>query len=210
MARAHPMNGTASRGHLLDTAATSLGILAVAVTSAAEVLLFLHRFGTTPRTDGVFAAFALYTLVTVFAQILRTSAVPLITGPNAPIRPPDFAVAVTAMAGLVALAGVLGSGALADVLARSVSEPGRELTAASLRLLAPAMALQVLGAGMAVIGARRGRLRAVGYAYVAANIAGLVAFLLVASSTAERSLAWCVLAGSIVLVPCLLPATGVA
>ena len=58
--------------HLIDAAATSLGIFAIAATSAVEVLVFLHRYGTNDVTDGVFAAFALYAVVTVFAQNLRT------------------------------------------------------------------------------------------------------------------------------------------
>jgi hypothetical protein len=202
------MNDIESDRHLLDTAVTSLGILAIAVTSAAEVLAFLHRFGATTRTDGVFVAFALYSLVTVFAQILRTSAVPLVSGEGAPLTPAEFVTALTGMAVVIAILGFLGAGALGDVLGRSLEPEGRTLVASSLRLLAPAMALQLVGAGMAVIGATRRRFRAVGFGYVVANIVGLAAFFVAAPIVEERSLAWCVLVGSIVLVPCLLPATG--
>jgi len=202
------MNDVDSDRHLLDTAVTSLGILAIAITSAAEVLAFLHRFGATSRTDGVFVAFALYSLVTVFAQILRTSAVPLVSGASAPLTSAEFLSALAAMGVLVTVVGFVGARPLGDVLGRSLAGDGRILASSSLRLLAPAMALQLLGAGMAVIGATRGRFRAIGLAYVVANVVGLVAFFVAAPLAEERALAWCVLVGSIVLVPCLLPATG--
>src|SRR5436190_16023145 len=87
--------------HLRDVAATSIGIFAIAATSAVEVLVFLHRYGTTGTTDGVFAAFALYAVVTVFAQNLRTSAVPLVTGEGAVMRPADFTSAIVARGAVV-------------------------------------------------------------------------------------------------------------
>src|SRR5581483_1785264 len=202
------MNDVETRRHLLDTVATSIGILAIAVTSAVEVLLFLHDFGTTDRTDGVFAAFALYSLVTVFAQILRTSAVPLVTGDAAPVLPADFVAAVTVMAAVVAVGGFVCATPLAAALGHSLPHEGRDTVASALRILAPAMALQLVGAAMAVIGARREKLRVVGVAYVVANVAGLVAFVVLVDRTGELALPWCVLIGSLVLVPCLLPATG--
>ena len=208
MTLVHPTNEIRSDRHLVDTAVTSLGILAIAVTSAAEVLLFLHRFGVTGLTDGVFAAFALYSLVAVFAQILRTSAVPLVSGSSAPLRSGEFLAALVGIGVCVVAIGLVGADAVARILGQSLTDEGRSVAAASLRLLAPAMALQLLGAGMAVIGAKRGRLRSVGLAYVLANIVGLLAFLVAAPIAEERSLAWCVLITSAVLVPCLIPACG--
>ena len=48
--------------------------------SAFQVGLYLRDFGATHRTDGLIAAFAVYTLVVVLGQLLRTTAVPLLSG----------------------------------------------------------------------------------------------------------------------------------
>ncbi len=75
--------------------------------------------------------------------------------------------------------------------------------------MAPAAALQLVAAALAVRGALNGRLVAVGLAYMASAAAGLISFVLLRATAAERTLAWTTLVASMVLVAGMLVGVGV-
>ena len=179
---------------------TGTGIAVVALASAAQLALYLRSFGATHRTDGLIAAFAVYTLAVVFAQLLRTTAIPLVSG----ARP---ALSGTAFGWSIALSGLSVAvvfAAIADPLAHAVAgssgEEGVRVARTSLQVMAPAMGLQVIGAGLAVRGAIRERLVTVAMAYMVSAVAGLVAFFILRHPAAEVVLAWTMLTASCVLV----------
>lgn len=187
---------------------TGAALATVAIGSGVQVALYLRHFGVSHRTDGFIAAFAVYSLIVVVAQILRTTAVPLLTGAPARLNATAFAWALVAIAMLTLVAGLLLAAALADVVAASTGRAGRAVATASLRVMAPAAALQLLGAGLAVRGAVHDRMIGVSAAYMASAGAGLAAFLPLRAAAAERALAWTTLVASVVLVLGLLIGAG--
>lgn len=172
----------------------------VAVGSAVQVAFYLRDFGATHRTDGFIAAFAVYSLVVVLAQILRTTAVPLLSGRAPMLTGRDFGWALVLIAAVAAGGCEAFAAPLAHVIAGASGHEGRRIAASSLRVMAPAMGLQVIGAGLAVSGALRGRLASVALAYMASAAAGLAAFFPLRGPAAESVLAWTMLVASLVLV----------
>lgn len=187
---------------------TGAALAAVALGSAVQVALYLHHFGVSHRTDGFIAAFAVYSLIVVVAQILRTTAVPLLSGTSQRLRWAVFAWAIVALAALAAILGVLLAGPMASVVAGSTGLAGRAVAAASLRIMAPAAALQLLTVGLAVRGAIDGRLVRVSIAYMVSATAGLAAFGPLQTPAAERVLAWTTLVASATAVVAMLVAVG--
>jgi hypothetical protein len=188
---------------------TGAALASVALGSAVQVALYLHHFGVSHRTDGFIAAFAVYTLVVVVAQILRTTAVPLLSGASPRLDGAAFAWAIVAIAVITVVAGVALAEPLASVVAASTGPAGRAVAADSLTVMAPAAGLQLLAAGLAVRGALSGRLVAVGLAYMTSAAAGLIAFVPLEGAAAERTLAWTTLVASTVAVGAMLVGVGV-
>jgi hypothetical protein len=172
----------------------------VASGSAVQVGLYLRDFGATHRTDGLIAAFAVYTLVVVLGQLLRTTAVPLLSGRQPALAGPTFAWAIAGIAVLAAVVCAAVSSPLAHLVANASGPVGRRTAATSLLIMAPAIGLQLSAAGIAVGGAIRGRLDAVAMAYMASAAAGVIAFFALRGAAAEKVLAWTMLIASIVLV----------
>jgi hypothetical protein len=188
---------------------TGAALAAVALGSAAQVALYLHHFGVSHRTDGFIAAFAVYSLVVVVAQILRTTAVPLLSGTPPRLDGGAFAWAIVALAALTALLGLALAVPLARVVANSTGPAGRQVAAASIRIMAVAAGLQFIAAGLAVRGAVQGRLVRVALAYMASAAAGLVAFFPLQNAAQQRVLAWTTLVASTVLVVAMMVAVAV-
>jgi hypothetical protein len=188
----------------LSAAANGLAVAVVAAGSGVQVVLYLHRFGTNHATDGFIAAFAVYALVVVVAQILRTSAVPIVSGAPPLLGRSRFGWAV-ASASVCATLVVLGlSEPLARLLTSSSGARARSVAEDSLLVMAPAMGLQTAAAGLAVAGGLRDRLMAVAFAYMISTVVGLVAFFVLVGPAAERVLAYTMLASSSALVVLLL------
>jgi hypothetical protein len=164
------------------------------------VAFYLRDFGATHRTDGFIAAFAVYSLVVVFAQLLRTTAVPLLSGRSPVLGRVAFAWAIVSAA--IVAGGLCEAFAspLAALVAHGSGAAGRHVATVALRVMAGAMGLQIWGAGLAVIGALRNRLIAVGLAYAASAAAGIACFFAFHSVAKEVVLAWSMLAASVVLV----------
>ena len=60
--------------------AMAVATLAMGATSGIQALLYLSSFGIDARTDGFFAAFALYASFGVFSQSIRITSAPLLVG----------------------------------------------------------------------------------------------------------------------------------
>ncbi len=178
------------------TLMTAVAIGAVALASGVQAMLFLSRFGVTRRTDGLMASYAIYTLVAVLAQMLRTTAVPLITGDSPRLNRPTFMAATAALSASIVAVVLLGAGPISSLFSSALTPGGREVARSALYVFAPAMGLQILAAGAAVLGAVDGRMVSVARAYIASAAGGLVAFVLLAPFAHEQTLAWAVLAAS--------------
>ena len=198
-----------ARSATLNAALNGAALATVALGSAVQVALYLRYFGATHRTDGLIAAFAAYSLVVVLGQLLRTTAVPLLSGTRPLMTGPAFGWAVV----LIALVGAACCAALSQPLGHAVAEAsgpqGRSTAASALLIMAPATGLQLVGAGLAVSGATRERLDRVAVAYMVSALAGLVAFFALRGPAAELVLAWTVLIASTVLVVFLVTGVGV-
>jgi hypothetical protein len=185
-------------------AALNGGALAsVALGSAIQVALYLRDFGATHRTDGVIAAIAVYSLVVTLGQLLRTTAVPLLTGASPQLSGERFGWGLGAIAAAVSIVCVALSAVIAAAVAGATGPVGRNLAGEALVIMGPAIGLQLLGSGLAVEGAIRGRLDAVSVAFMVSSIAGLAGYFALRAASAELVLAWANLIGSAALVAAL-------
>lgn len=181
-------------------AVNALAMLVVAAGTAIQVAMYLRDFGATQRTDGFIAAFAIYSLVVVLGQLLRTTAVPLLSGARPDLSQRAFAWAIVVLALVLAIPCAALAAPLGDVVARASGSAGRSIAVTSLYVLAPAMGLQVLGSGLAVKGAVEARVEAVAYAYMVSSIVGVIAFFSLRHAADETVIAWAMLASSATLV----------
>jgi hypothetical protein len=184
-----------SRGAVVN----ALAVATVAISTGGQVALYLSDFGATHRTDGLIAAFAVYSLVVVVGQLMRTTAVPVLARVHGHGAQVAFGWAIVSLAVLIALVGVVVAAPLGHVLAHASGPAGRRIAVASLYVMAPAMGLQIAGAGLAVKGAIEGRIESVAFAYMASAAAGLAAFFALRGSAHEVTLAWTMLTSSVVL-----------
>jgi Lipid II flippase MurJ len=178
--------------------AMAVATFAMAATSGIQALLYLNSFGVDGRTDGFFAAFALYASFGVFSQSIRVTAAPLLVGRGARLSAREFAATLALIALPVAIATVPLAGPLAKVLAPGLGEAGRGVTTDALPLLGAAMVLQLWAAGAATVLAVRDRFRAVAAAYTLGAVIGLVTYVAVVDRAGELSLGWSMLAMAIV------------
>jgi hypothetical protein len=204
-----PATAARNSGSAPRSAATNaLAVAVVALSTGAQVALYLRDFGATHRTDGLIAAFAVYSLVVVLGQLLRTTAVPLLSGVAPRLSRLTFGWAIVVIA--VVLAGVAAAltPVIGHVIANAAGPAGRQVAIASLYVMAPAMGLQIIGAGLAMLGALDERIEAVAVAYMASAVCGLAAFFALRGAVGEEILAWTMLTASIVLVCGLLVGSG--
>jgi hypothetical protein len=177
---------SATRGAALNGAA----IASMALGSGLQLALYLRHFGTTRGTDAMIAALAVYSLVSVAGQVLRTTSVPFFAEPDTPLSQAIFGwtmagitVAVTAVCAVLAEP-------IAKLVANSGGHGGVVVATTALRVMAPAIGLQVGGAGLAVVGALRGRLTFVALSYIACGATGVLGYFALDHSTGIQVLAW--------------------
>ena len=194
-----------ARSERSDVVATAAGVLAIAVGSGAQALVFLSEFGVNARTDAVFAAYAIYVLVVLFGQFLRTGAVPLVSGLYAPLRRSEFLLLACGVGVVLALLVAILAEPIAGLIGPSLGKEANGVARDALRLLAPSMALQLAAAAFAVLAGIDGRMRRIAFAYAAGALAGLIAFLLLLGPLDELALPAGVIFGSSVLFVLLLP-----
>lgn len=176
----------------------AVATMAMGATSGIQALLYLSSFGAGARTDGFFAAFALYASFGVFAQSIRITSAPLLVQARDGLTSRDFAATLVAIGVAVSIATIPFAGPLADLIAPGLSAGGRSVTEASLPILGIAMVLQLWAAGGATLLAVRDRFDRVALAYIAGAAASLIVYVAVAGGAGELSLGWSMLAMAVV------------
>jgi hypothetical protein len=189
-----PVAPSAARAGLAMAVAT----LAMAVTSGAQAVLYLHTYGATERTDAFFAGLALYTIFGVFCQSIRVTSVPLLVGAERSLRGRDFALTLGIIAIPVLIATEPLAAPLAKLLTPGIGVSARHITTDSLRILGVAMVLQLAAAGGATLLAIWGRFEAVAIAYIAGASTAFVAFIALESPAGELALAWALLVMAVI------------
>jgi hypothetical protein len=181
-----PDGHSATRGAALNGAA----IASMALGSGLQLALYLRRFGETRATDAMIAALAVYSTVSVAGQFLRTTAVPLVASPDSSITGRLFGWTMAA----IVLLTTTACGALAEPIAHLVAHAsgghGISVATTALRVMAPAIGLQIAGAGLAVVAALRGRMSLVAGAYVSCSVTGVAGYFALENSTGVQVLAW--------------------
>jgi peptidoglycan biosynthesis protein MviN/MurJ (putative lipid II flippase) len=198
--------GTAAPASTRGVAETGVSTIVLAGVGALQGLLFLRAFGISARTDGFFAAYALYIVVGLLGQTLRTSAVPLLVGATSRMTVGDFAWAIAALCGVLGLVCYGLAAPLATVLAPGLDAAGRDVTESGLRLLAAAVALQLVAAGAATVLGIQGRLARPARSYSAGALVGLVGFVALIGPANEQALAWAAVIAGAVTVGLMAPA----
>jgi peptidoglycan biosynthesis protein MviN/MurJ (putative lipid II flippase) len=187
-----PPSGAARAGM-----AMAFAVLAMAVGSGVQALLYLTRFGTTERTDAFFAALALYTVFGIFIQAIRITSVPRLVG-AVRLRGREFGATLALIAVPVAVACGPLAGLLAEILAPGVGPAARTLTEDGLHLLGVAMVLQLGAAGAATLLAVWDRFDVVAGGYVAGAVAGLGGYVVAVGPADELALGWSMLVMAVV------------
>jgi len=178
--------------------AVGVATLAMAAASGVQAVAYLYSFGTTDRTDAFFAAFALYTVFGVFCQSIRVTSVPLLVGPDRALRGREYAATLALIALPVALACFVLAEPVAGLLAPGVSPAARETTESALRILGPAMILQLAAAGQATLLGIWDRFDIVARGYIAGAAAGVVTYFAAVGPADELALGWSMLAMAVV------------
>jgi glycosyltransferase involved in cell wall biosynthesis/peptidoglycan biosynthesis protein MviN/MurJ (putative lipid II flippase) len=178
--------------------AVALATLAMAAASGLQAVAYLSSFGTTDRTDAFFAAFALYTVFGVFCQSIRVTSVPLLVGPDRALRGREYAATLALIAVPVAVVCFALAEPVAGLLAPGVSPAARETTESALRILGPAMILQLAAAGQATLLGIWDRFDIVAQGYVAGAAAGVVSYFVAVGPAGELALGWSMLTMAVV------------
>jgi peptidoglycan biosynthesis protein MviN/MurJ (putative lipid II flippase) len=178
--------------------AVALATLAMAAASGVQAVAYLSSFGTTDRTDAFFAAFALYTVFGVFCQSIRVTSVPLLVGPDRALRGREYAATLALIAVPVAVVCFALAEPVAGLLAPGVSPAARETTESALRILGPAMILQLAAAGQATLLGIWDRFDIVAQGYVAGAAAGVVSYFVAVGPAGELALGWSMLSMAVV------------
>lgn len=194
---ASPKDGLRAK-HAHAGVAMAAATLAMGATSGIQALLYLSSFGVDARTDGFFAAFALYASFGVFSQSIRITSAPLLVGARSQLAPREFGATLVAIALPVALATIPLAGSLTALIAPGLGADGRSVTESALPILGVAMILQLWAAGGATLLAVRDRFDRVAFAYIAGAATSLVVYLAVSGVAGELSLGWSMLAMAIV------------
>jgi hypothetical protein len=196
------MDGTVGDGHSATRGAALNGaaIASMAAGSGFQLALYLGRFGETRATDAMIAALAVYSTVSVVGQFLRTTAVPLVSRPGSPITGALFGWTMATLALLTAVVCGAFAEPLAHLVAHASGARGISVATTALRVMAPAIGLQIAGAGLAVIAALRGRMSLVAYAYIGCSVTGVAGYFALDESTRVQVLAWAnVISGATVI-----------
>ena len=146
----------AGRGALANALLTGVSTLVVAGSAAGAAVLLAHEFGRDARTDGFFAAYGVYLVLSIAAQAFRLVVAPELAGAAQQGRLGEEARAwlaaflVLAVAGTVAavaLAGPIGDALTGNATAAAVAEQAvRWLVPAALAQLLAAIAASALAA----------------------------------------------------------------
>jgi peptidoglycan biosynthesis protein MviN/MurJ (putative lipid II flippase) len=178
---------------------TSISQASTMITGGLLALLVAVLIGNNARTDGFFAAFAVYSVVVTFAQSARTTVVArLLEGQGRFTALNHYFGAALLVIVLVSVAfGPLG-GVVADLLTGDLPQSARETARTTLLILWPAAALQLFGAlGAAMLGAL-GDFVWAGAAFMAGSLLAIPVFVVLEPSLGIDGVAVGMLIGSVI------------
>ncbi len=142
-------------GSAASAALTAASTLVVSAFAAIIGVVIAREFGRTDETDGFFAAYGVFIVITLAAQSIRIAVLPSVARARDEQRlagtVAGFATALTVVAVPLLVAGELGAEAIADLLTGSGSETAQDACAEALRWMIPA-AVAHLYAGLAASG----------------------------------------------------------
>jgi O-antigen/teichoic acid export membrane protein len=142
-------------GSAASAALTAASTLVVSGFAAIIGVVIAREFGRTDETDGFFAAYGVFIVITLAAQSIRIAVLPSLSRARDEQRlagtVAGFATALTLVAVPLLVAGELGAQSIADLLTGSGSETAQDACADALRWMIPA-AVAHLYAGLAASG----------------------------------------------------------
>ena len=192
-------HATRPRSVASNAAITSVSQASTMLSGGLLAVLVAAIIGNDARTDGFFAAFAVYSLLVLFAQSSRTTIVArLLEGRERFTSFNQYLGAGLLIVLLVSiLFGPLG-GVVARLLTGDLPAPAAETARTALLLLWPAAALQVFGAlGAAMLGAL-GEFMWPGVAFLAGSLVSIAAFLALQPAMGIDAVSAGMLVGSVV------------
>ena len=142
-------------GSAASAALTAASTLVVSAFAAIIGVVIAREFGRTDETDGFFAAYGVFIVITLAAQSIRIAVLPSLSRARDEQRlagtVAGFATALTLVAVPLLVAGELGAQSIADLLTGSGSDTAQDACADALRWMIPA-AVAHLYAGLAASG----------------------------------------------------------
>ena len=180
-----------------SAAVTSLAQLAMLVLGATFAIVILLEFGKNRRTDGVLAAYGVYSVIVLFAQSLRTAAVARLVEPNDRFAAYDRflgGVLVVFLAAGIALVAL--GGPLATLLTGDLGAPAHDTARFTLALLWPAAGAQLVSALTAALLGTYREFALPGAAFVAGASLQIVLVLVLSGSLGHDAVAVAVLSGA--------------
>jgi hypothetical protein len=203
---------SSSAGSAASAALTAASTLVVSGFAAVVGVLIAREFGRTDETDGFFAAYGVFIVITISAQSIRIAVLPALARACEERRLAGtiagFAIALTVIAAPLLVLGEVASGQIADLLTGGGSPVAQDTCTDALRWLLPA-ALAHLYAGLAASGlASLDDYATAAAGYAAGSAAGLVLIVSQVDEHGIVAVAWGVaLNATIALV---LPTMGLA
>lgn len=181
-------------GSLGSGALTGASLLVVAAASAATGIVIAREFGRGAETDGLLAAYGVFTVVVVAAQAVRVAVLPRLaraaSSGTLAGELTGYAIALAAVAVPLVLLATLWSDALGGLLTGDESEVAQETAATALVWMVPAGAMHLF-AGLAASGlAALDDYGTAAVGYAAGGIAGLTLIVLRADADGIVAVAW--------------------
>jgi hypothetical protein len=187
-------------------------MLVITAVSALSGVVIGREFGRTDETDGFFAAFGVFIVLTLAAQAIRVAVLPTLSRANDERRLAGeiagFAIALAVVAVPLVLVAELAASPIADLLTGGGSDVARASAADALRWMVPAAAAHLF-AGLAASGlAALDDYATAAFGYAAGSIAGLVLLLTRVDSDGIIAGAWAMALNATVALS--VPAIGLA
>jgi len=181
-------------GTLAAGALTAASMLVVSTVAALVGVVIAREFGRTEETDGFFAAYGVFIVVTIAAQAIRVAVLPALTRARAERRlageVAGFALALAVVAVPLIVVSELESSAIGGVLTGGRSDISQESAAEALRWMVPAAALYLF-AGLAASGlAALDNYATAAFGFALGSAAALVLILLRVDPDGIIAVAW--------------------
>jgi len=187
-------------------------MLVITAVSALSGVVIGREFGRTDETDGFFAAFGVFIVLTLAAQAIRVAVLPALSRASEERRLAGeiagFAIALAVVVVPLVLVAELAASPIADLLTGGGSDVARDSAADALRWMVPAAAAHLF-AGLAASGlAALDDYATAAFGYAAGSFAGLVLLLTRVDSDGIIAGAWAMTLNATVALS--VPAIGLA